>query len=295
MNTIIQVFLILVIFVITNSIKNNRLDKFVDPFLIFLILFFSSFFFRWDLFSVYSKYLLILLVFCNLIWTLTKGKYIFRIKTRIFRYFKYVFLLVFICLDVLVIWGFGIGKSDELIEFSSPLRNGKYYVVQGGRPPVLNRYHYKNNVLDKYSIDIVKLNSLGFSTRKLFVEKVTDFNIYNDTVYSPCDGFVVDVRQELECNVNLLNNLNKNERTINNIVIIKHNEYELILAHLKKGSINLEKGQIIKQNDFIGLVSNAGAIEAHLHMQLLLDWESMPFKIDGEFLHNNSILRYKLK
>ena len=54
-------------------------------------------------------------------------------------------------------------------------------------------------------------------------------------------------------------------------MIIQNNDFKLILAHLKKGSIVIKKGQKISELDYIGQVSNAGAIEPHLHMQLIRD------------------------
>lgn len=278
---------------ITNSTKKSTLEKAIDTILILLMLFFISLFFRWDLLSVFSKYLLILIILFNLIWVIIKEKYLISIEKYYLRYLRYVLLLTFVLLDILVIFGCFISQYDNAADFSSPLRHGNYYVVQGGRPPILNLHHYKNNVKDKYSVDLVKLNKFGFSIKKYPVNKATDFNIYNDTIYSPCGGMVTDIRQEIDCNFKLIKPVfNDNGRRINNIIVIQYNDFDVILAHIKKGSIHLDIGQTISQNDYVGLVSNAGAIEPHLHIQVLKNGKSVPFKVDGKFLHNNSILRY---
>jgi murein DD-endopeptidase MepM/ murein hydrolase activator NlpD len=94
-----------------------------------------------------------------------------------------------------------------------------------------------------------------------------EYPIYNENVYSPIDGEVVKVE----------NNINDNEPFIGkypyntgNTVVIRNNNYYFLLGHLKKGSIMVKEGQIVERNKLIGQVGNSGFSERpHLHMQLI--------------------------
>ena len=247
---------------------------------------------RWDCFSVYSKYLILLLVIGNWIWVLSTESYLININLKVQRISKYSLLIIFAILNATLIYGCFIDPQSVIADFQSPFGKGDYYVVQGGKPPLMNRGHFLNNKQDKYSIDFVRLNRFGFSVNTYPPRNISHYNIFNDSVYSPCDGKVLDVRQEVDCNIELTKKMTDKEVSkTNNIVVIGYQDAELIFAHLKKGSIVVEKGQKIKPSDFIGLISNAGAVEPHLHMQLIQDGKSVPFKVNGRFLHNNSIVR----
>lgn len=277
-------------FLIAGIKKKNLAQKCIDLALIILIFCFMSLFFRWDLVSVYFKYAILTGVLLYWFWTVNYDKRLSLLDKINFKRFRLGFVVLFVVLDFFLIFACFPDKTIDF-EFSSPLKNGRYYVVQGGTPPFMNRGHFNNNKLDRYSIDLVKLNKLGLSAKGLLKSTISDYCIYNDSVYSPCNGIVIQVIQEVECNEELKKQqYNQDHHKTNNIVIIETGQANLILAHLKKGSIVVNKGQIIKTSDFIGLVSNAGTIEPHLHMQLIEEGQATPFKIGGKYLHNNSII-----
>ncbi len=287
-----MIVVILVTFFIANLSKNSKKEKYIDLTLIVLLLIFFRLFFRCDLISIYTSYAVDVLVILNWIFITRSNKRLFTINDGIAKWLRFSIAIPIIVLNQFLIQGCFPDKT-VVFDFVSPLKNGKYYVLQGGTPPLMNRAHYRNNKQDRYSLDIVRLNKKGLSKKKLFPKTVNDYNIYADSVFSPCNGKVVEVIQETECNYNLTKTkfYYDNKHLTNNIVIISTEDAKLILAHLKKGSIIVEKGQLIKQSDFIGLVSNAGAVEPHLHMQLIKDGLAEPFLINGKYLHNNSILR----
>jgi hypothetical protein len=288
----IQLILVLVSFGIVNQAKGTWTDKLTDLLTSSLLLLFVSLFFRWDLVSVYSRYLVLLLMTGNWVWVCITERYLIRLHLPVLRISKYLMLVLFGFLNVILIRGCFIPPEDVGADFPSPFGQGKYYVVQGGRPPLMNRGHFLNNKQDKYSVDFVRLSHLGFSKNNCSPKEITHYHIYKDSLFCPCHGMVLEVRQEVDCNTGLTNSVrDRNVRRYNNIVVIQYQDAELIFAHLKKGTIAVEKGQQVKPFDFIGQISNPGAVEPHLHMQLIKNGKPVPFTVDGRFLHNNSILR----
>ncbi len=163
--------------------------------------------------------------------------------------------------------------------------------------------HGTSSFGEEYAIDFVMINEndiLRKPYRKSFLEyvfkglKLEDFYGWGQTIYSPVNGVVVDIENNIsERNpVNIFNDLKNTMKVTKeyikegasskiitgNYVIIKidDNKYSL-LAHLKKGSVNVKIGQIINENDVIGQLGHSGnSTMPHLHMQFM---NSMDYKV----------------
>ena len=88
--------------------------------------------------------------------------------------------------------------NAEPISLTFPLRNGTYFVANGGSDILLNahlktlkseRFHdYRGQ---SYGLDIAKLNSAGLCSPGLLPKDLERYEIFGETVYAPCDGTVV--------------------------------------------------------------------------------------------------------
>jgi len=210
-------------------------------------------------------------------------KFIFIKKNRIYYSFKIILFPVFIILNLLLFYG--AFPDEKPFELTFPLKNGYYYVYQGGKSPFYNILHSKNP-WNKYSMDIVKMNKFGFAVKKLLNDEFLNHEIYNEIVYSPCGGKVVTI-------VNNKNDgINKNETgKINNCVIIKYENYLIALAHIKKDSFFVKEGDVIKKGDKLGLAGSAGCRLPHLHIQVMKNKTSMPFTFNNKFYYDNCIIK----
>ena len=103
-------------------------------------------------------------------------------------------IVIFLLISAFAISGYF--YNEKPINLSFPSKNGTYYVGYGGSNPVIN-YH---NVVasQQYALDIVKLNIFGTRARGFLPEVLSNYEIFGDTVYSPCNGIVIEAENNLE-------------------------------------------------------------------------------------------------
>ncbi len=174
--------------------------------------------------------------------------------------------------------------NEVIIQLNSPERNLYYYQQAQMRfkwlsyfpmyLPFMGRWRvsqaedgeYTHQGEWKYAWDFVIVDQTGkqFSS---YGDYVTDYYCFNKHVVAPSDGTVVEVVNNIEDNIigdaNLLQNWG-------NSVVIKHTEYLYSqVSHLKKGSIVVKKGDIVKKGDLLAFCGNSGRSPfPHLHFQL---------------------------
>lgn len=156
--------------------------------------------------------------------------------------------------------------------------------------------HGTNSFGETYAIDFVMIrdnDKLKKSYRNSFIEyifkglQLEDFYGWGQTVYSPVSGEVVGIENNIEerNSVNIfsdykntikvtkeyINNGETPEIITGNYVMIKISEKKFaLLAHLKKGSVNVVVGQKITVHDVIGELGHSGnSTMPHLHMQFM--------------------------
>ncbi len=75
---------------------------------------------------------------------------------------------------------------------------------------------------------------------------------------------------------------------------------EILLAHLKKGSITVKQGDIVTTNTLLGQVGNTGnTSEPHLHIHVekggetitILNGTAVPFTINKQYLVRGDIIK----
>lgn len=183
--------------------------------------------------------------------------------------------------------------SMQHVDLEFPLRDGEFCVVQGGASEVIN--HHFNIPAQKYAIDIVKLNALGLTSNHKNPKEVEDFNIYGSTIYSPCDGTVTLIEDD---HIDQKPMEMDPEHPAGNYLALamKNSHAILILAHIKKGSFKIKKGDLILKGQELAEVGNSGnTSEPHLHIHAVLDHtgdylftgEGIPMTFEGRFLVRN--------
>jgi hypothetical protein len=150
---------------------------------------------------------------------------------------------------------------------------GEWYVLYGGRTFNLNTHVPNPAQRFAYDFVIVK-NHSRFKVNETINE---NYYCFGEKIFSPGQGIVYEI----------VNNINDNNPWIRgegagNYVIIDHQNGEFsFLAHLKKGSITVKKGDKLKKGQFIGMCGNSGySLFSHLHYHL----QDSPFWDNGEGL-----------
>lgn len=246
----------------------------------------------WAFLTYYLRYVMMALFLIIFVRTYFKvrglpflGKKGSGIKTGIL----FFILSVLIILDAAVIKGRF--HTGEAVELSFLLKNGVYYVLQGGDSPVTNFFH-RANPAQRYALDLVRLNRFGNRASGLSPKSLTEYSIFGDTIYSPCEGIVtkaVDVDgfpDQIPHNADTKN-------PAGNHVVMECNGISVFIAHMMNGSLTVKQWEYVKDSQEIGKVGNSGnTIEPHLHIHAEdKSGEPIPILFDGRFLSMNDLFR----
>jgi hypothetical protein len=188
------------------------------------------------------------------------------------------------------------------VSLAFPLKNGTYYIANGGSVELLNSHldllrskRLRELRGTSYAVDIVKLNASGVRATGLQPTDPTQYAIFGDPLYAPCDGEVLQ-------SANTLPDMpppqadSKNEK--GNFVLLQCNSDQSVvfMAHLKKGSVKVTAGDRVTTGQQLGEVGNSGdSGEPHLHInaqrpdssKTTLDGDPLPIRFEGRYLVRN--------
>lgn len=246
----------------------------------------------WDWVSYYLRFvwlaLLIVAVICS--WKKTRAlpfRTTFNSKQKLSMGIYAVLLLVFGLYNVFVFSSYT--TNEQGIALTFPLNNGTYYVGQGGSHVQMNYHH--TYPPQKYALDIVKLNQFGTRAGGLYPKELGKYAIYDDELYSPCNGEVLETRDDLP---DLTPPNTDPERPEGNYVALSCENIDAVvyIAHMQEGSVTIEKGGKVTEGQMIGKVGNSGnTTEPHLHIHAEKDGVGVPIRFDDRFLVRNSLVR----
>ncbi len=189
----------------------------------------------------------------------------------------------------------GYAAPEEAIALESPLRDGRFFIVQGGSSPFINGHFHVSP--QNFALDVVALNGLGIRA-DLFgdSEDLEIYEIFGETLYSPCEGVVIMAVDE---HPDLTPPNTDVENLAGNHVVIECHKVEVVLAHMKAGSVRVAEGDEVTTETVLGQVGNSGnTSEPHLHIHLerggvageILDGEGVAMQLNGRFLKRGQII-----
>jgi len=249
----------------------------------------------WAMSSYYLRYILIALLALAVYFSFRKIKEA-RLQTpaspssKLAATLKVAALFVLLPMDILALRTHFYPVSP--VELAFPLSGGVYCVVQGGNSLLTNPFH-RNDIDDRleYALDIVKLNWAGNRATGVYPRDLTSYAIYRSTIYSPCDGEVIQIRDGIPDNTP-----GDSGRNPSNLIVIRCHGVRVTLAHMTSGSFLVQDGQHVSEGQPIAKVGSAGfSIEPHLHMDAIRDFsddtaaiEAVPISFSGRILSTNS-------
>lgn len=218
----------------------------------------------WVFISVYGKYVFVACTIAVLaISLLRKRSYNSRNRGKTSTVLNSLLTVGSLTLVVLYYTGTA-GKPYGYTDISLPFKNGTYFVFQGGKGLPTNVFHYAGRHT-LFAMDLVKLNRAGNRADRIFSKRLEDYAIFNDTVYSPCNGTVLKAEHNNPDNIPPLRK--RGPTNLNQVLIGTESSY-IFIGHLKKNSVFVKKGDIVHTGQPLGLVGNSGmSIEPHLHIQ----------------------------
>ncbi len=178
---------------------------------------------------------------------------------------------------------------EGVVDLRSPLRDGRVVVLNGGASPFLNA-HYRLKA-QGYALDFLGLTTMG-SSSNLFSDRsdLESYPIYDSRIYSPCTGVISAARDDF---ADQIPPHTDEQNLAGNHVLIECKGVEILLAHLKQGSVLVNIGDSVTVETELGRVGNTGnTSEPHLHIHaenggepgVFLDGRSVPITIDNRFL-----------
>lgn len=177
-----------------------------------------------------------------------------------------------------------ISMFQSAIEYDFPLR-GTWYIGASGTL----HSHHRWAAMEEFALDILQVaeRSKSYKTTGLTSQ---DYFAFGQDVIAVADGTVVEaadkyadddakLKQENETydqydqriQSEQMQSLAQDPYTVaGNYIVIRHNDSEYSMyAHLKKGSVKIKKGDVIRRGQVIASVGNTGSsTEPHLHFQL---------------------------
>lgn len=213
-------------------------------------------------------------------------------------------LLLIVLFSFFVSFSFNYFNPPKTLSLDLPFKDGTYSVTDGGNGllSIFSNYHYHmiDNIslhaILQYAVDIEKINSLGRNMKGFPTSILSDYVSYNEPVYSPCDGKIIELNNTRDDNVPLINDTYAG---MGNFIVIETNSGAyVVLMHFKMLSISVKKNDIVKAGDFLALMGNSGRSRwPHLHIHALMPefegdfwWgEPLPIAFNGANTNKNAL------
>ena len=186
------------------------------------------------------------------------------------------------------------------VDIANPLGPGDYLVGSGGGRQLVNAHlrtldpsmpHFRAWRGQSYALDFFGLNKFGIRSRGLSPQDPAAYAIFGATLHAPCGGEVLATESTRpDFQVPVQDTVNR----LGNHVILDCGDAQIVLAHMRRGSVTVEPGETVTLGRRLGSVGNSGAsTEPHLHIHAQLppapgeppiSGDPMPLKIEGKFL-----------
>jgi hypothetical protein len=163
-------------------------------------------------------------------------------------------------------WAGRAAPEGETIALEFPLRDGRFYVASGGTNRAVN-YHYDAPARyrgQSLGLDIVAFDRLGQRAAGLKPADPAAYTVFGLPVYAPCDG---TVKRAVDGLPDQSPPDTDHAHLAGNHVIVACGNAEIVLAHLREGSIEVREGDAVRRGQRLAAVGNSGqTTEPHLHI-----------------------------
>lgn len=192
-------------------------------------------------------------------------------------------------------------------ELASPFADGAFLVVNGGSNAGVNAHlrtlvggvpRYRDWRGQSHAVDLVGIRASGLRAGGLRPADPAAYTGFGARILAPCDGTVVRAVDGIADNI--VPRTNRDEMAGNH-VLLRCGEFEVLLAHLRRGSVEANEGERVTRGMPVGELGNSGnSDEPHLHVHAQrpstvagapFAGDPVPVRIDGRYLVRNDRLR----
>ena len=188
----------------------------------------------------------------------------------------------------------------RVVDISTPFAAGHFLVASGGSRPIVNAHmrtlddsveRFRPWRGQSYAVDFFGLGPWGFRASGWQPADPSAYAIFGAPLVAPCSGSVVAAENGmLDFEVPEQDSVNR----LGNHVILRCGEAEIVLAHMRRGSVTVRPEDVVANGDPLGEVGNSGAsTEPHLHIHAQrpaqagtapISGDPLGLRIDGRFL-----------
>jgi hypothetical protein len=198
---------------------------------------------------------------------------------------------------IVIAWRSG-AVPPAAVNLALPLGPGRYLVVNGGSGFSTNAHletlassepRFRDWRGQSYGVDLVELDGFGLRAKGPQPADPHAYRIYSARVLAPCDGLVVLAVDGLpDMQVPEMDR----EHLAGNHVLLRCAEADVLLGHLRPGSVQVHVGDAVATGVWLGAVGNSGNTgEPHLHVHAQrpgpagasLGGDPLPILFDGHF------------
>jgi hypothetical protein len=164
-------------------------------------------------------------------------------------------------------------EHAPFINLVFPLRDGTYYIANGGSTRMMNAHvatldpQFAKYRGQSYGVDILKLDSYGRRAESLAPRELERYAIFGDRIYAPCEGVVVRAEDWLP---DLVPPDVDRVHMPGNFVMLECDDpgvFHVLLAHMRSQSLRVHPGDYVTPDTWLGEVGNSGnSNEPHLHV-----------------------------
>lgn len=254
---------------------------------------------RWDIVSFYGRYAIGALLIAAVVVSglhARKLRWIApNVRARWVQYATSILCLVgFSAFFVWALSGYTYEEALDEVALRFPLSDGWLYVGQGGAAGIVN--HHFRLPAQRYALDVLELNRWGVRARGVYPQELDRYVIFDKPVVSPCDGEILAAVDGLPDSIPPARDA---DHVAGNHIVVACNNVEVLLAHLRKGSVQVTQGTSVTSGDFVARVGNSGnTSEPHLHVHAVragsggvLHGKGVPMRFEDRFLVRNASVR----
>jgi len=161
----------------------------------------------------------------------------------------------------------------EIVDIANPFASGRYLVGNGGSNRLVNAHlatldesveRFRPWRGQSYAVDFFGLGPWGLRASGWRPADPAAYAIFGAELRAPCDGEVVAAEGGMpDFDVPQQDPVNR----LGNHVILRCGAAEIVLAHMRQGSVAVAPGDVVGTGDRLGEVGNSGAsTEPHLHI-----------------------------
>jgi hypothetical protein len=196
-------------------------------------------------------------------------------------------------------WAGRVPPPIPVVDLTFPLQGGEYLIVHGGSTIIINPHmktldesvpRFRAYRGQSYGVDILKIDQFGLRAKGILPEDLAAYRIYGEPVLAPCSGTIVQASDRFpDMPIPQIDPQNR----AGNHVILRCGEADVLLAHFRPKSLEVQVGMTVQVGDRLAEVGNSGASnEPHLHISAQrpgppdapISGEPLPMRFDGQFL-----------